>query len=142
MRKSMITENIEFAKTRIETPRTVDEAREKINRISDERQGKLHRISNYAMSVGAGFAVESGVVATTFQVGNAISEGLTGESLHGVGLAATSMAALTLGFGAGYRTMTAVADGLKMVDEYRTQKAFAELHALEALEAGDDSNEI
>ena len=137
MRKSLFKENVDFVKTRFESPRTSEEAREKINRLSDEKHAKLHRISNYAMSVGAGLAVESGVMATTFRVGNTISEGLTGESLHGVGLAATSVAAVTLGFGAGYRTATAVEDGLKMVDEYRARQAFAELHALEALESAD-----
>lgn len=142
MAKSMFRENVDFAKTRFESPRTVEEAREKIDRLTDEKKGKLHRISNYAMSVGAGLAVESGVMATTFKIGNSISEGLTGESLHGVGLVATSAAAVTLGFGTGYRTMTAVEDGLKMVDEYRARQAFAKLHALEALDVSDDPNEI
>ena len=126
MRKSMINENIDFVKTRINRPESVDEAKEKVALVNAEQNSRMHKVANVAMSVTAGLAVEGTVMATTFQVGNAISEGLTGQSLHGIGLTATSMAAITLGVGAGYRTMTAVEDGLKMVDDYRSKKAYEE----------------
>ena len=141
MKKSMINENIDFVKTRINKPESVDEAKEKVALVNAEQNGRMHKVANVAMSVTAGLAVEGTVMATTFQVGNAISEGLTGQSLHGIGLTATSMAAITLGFGAGYRTMTAVEDGLKMIDEYRSKKAYDELHSLESMDFGDDPNE-
>lgn len=141
MRKSMINENIDFVRTRLSKPATVDEAKAKVQLVNEEQNSRLHRVSNVAMSVSAGLAVEGTVMATTFQIGNAISEGLTGQSLHGVGLAATSVAAVSLGFGAGYRTMTAVEDGLKMVDDYRMRKAQEELHSLESMDFGDDPNE-
>ena len=37
--------------------------------------------------------------------------------------------------------MTAVEDGLKMVDDYRMRKAQEELHSLESMDFGDDPNE-
>lgn len=141
MRKSMYTENVNFVKTRLSRPTNVDEAKEKVQLVNEEQNSRLHRVSNVAMSVTAGLAVEGTVMATTFQIGNAISEGLTGQSLHGVGLAATSVAAVSLGFGAGYRTMTAVEDGLKMVDDYRMRKAQEELHSLESMDFSNDPNE-
>ena len=64
---------------------------------------------------------------TVYAIGNGISEGLTGENLHGVGLAVTSVVAVGAGLGAGIRTYMAVDDGLKMIDEWRLKNAEDEL---------------
>lgn len=73
------------------------------------------------------------MINTTFTIGNAISEGLTGESLHGLGLAATTATALTLGVGVGVRTYCTVGDAIDMVDDYRERQAKREMYSLDGM---------
>lgn len=101
----------------------------------------MHRVSNVAMKVVATATMQAATLNTVYSIGNGISEGLTGESLHGVGLAATSIIATGAAFGVGIRTYTAVDDGLKMIDDYRMQKAQEEFHSLESMDFSEDPNE-
>lgn len=120
---------------------SVAEQKEVIERLEREKQSTMHNIAKCAASFGAGIAVEAGVIHTTFAFGNGISQALTGENLHGVGLVATAATASVLGIGTGTRTAFAVQDGFNMVDEWRLEKANAHLKVLEELESDLESDE-
>lgn len=106
-----------------------------VKTLEKEKKSTMHEITKYVASVGAGLAVEAGVINTTLAFGNGVSQALTGENLHGAGLAVTAGAAAVLGLGTGIRTIYAVQDGFDMVDEWRLNKAKAHLQVLE-----DDAN--
>ena len=98
----------------------------------------MHRVSNMAMKVVATATMQAATMNTVYAIGNGISEGLTGESLHGVGLAATSIVATGAAFGVGIRTYTAVDDGLKMIDERRLKQAEDELSTFNSSDEEED----
>lgn len=104
-------------------------AEAKVQMLKMDQASKMHKASKMAMKLAATATVQAASMNTVFSVGNAISEGLTGESLHGGGLVATSVVAAGVGFGMGIRTYTAVDDGLKMIDEYRLKNAEDELQS-------------
>lgn len=107
--------------------KTKEAAEDKLQILKMDQNSKMHKASQMAMKLAATATVQAASMNTVFSVGNAISEGITGESLHGAGLVATSVVAAGVGFGMGVRTYTAVDDGLKMIDERRLQQAEDEL---------------
>lgn len=113
----------------LRTPHTKEAAEAKVDLIKADQQSKAHKISSVAMKVAATATMQATTMNTVYAIGNGISEGLTGESLHGVGLAATSVVAVGAGLGVGIRTYMAVDDGLKMIDEYRLKNAEDELQS-------------
>ena len=125
----------------LRTPHTKEAAEKKLATLEEEQNSRMHRVSNVAMKVVATATMQAATLNTVYSIGNGISESLTGESLHGVGLAATSIIATGAAFGVGIRTYTAVDDGLKMIDDYRMQKAHEELHSLESMDFSEDPNE-
>jgi len=125
----------------LRTPHTKEAAEKKLATLEEDQNSKMHKVSNVAMKVVATATMQAATLNTVYSIGNGISEGLTGESLHGVGLAATSIIATGAAFGVGIRTYTAVDDGLKMIDDYRMQKAHEELHSLESIDFSEDPNE-
>ena len=110
-------------------PSSKEAAEAKLKLIKKDQQSKAHKATNVAMKVVATVTMQATTMNTVYAIGNGISEGLTGESLHGVGLAATSVVAAGVGLGVGVRTYMAVDDGLKMIDEYRLQQAEDELQS-------------
>ena len=116
----------------LRTPHTKEAAEAKIELIKKDQASKAHKISSVAMKVAATATMQATTMNTVYAIGNGISEGLTGESLHGVGLAATSVVAVGAGLGVGIRTYTAVDTGLKMIDEKRLKEAEDELQLFNA----------
>ena len=110
-------------------PSSKEAAEAKLELIKKDQNSKMHKGTNIATKVVASLTMQAASMNTVYAIGNGISEGLTGESLHGVGLAATSVVAAGVGLGVGVRTYMAVDDGLKMIDEYRLQQAEEELQA-------------
>ena len=104
-------------------------AEAKIAAIKTEQNSKMHRFTKTVTKFVAGVAMQSVTIDGIYAVGNGISEGLTGESLHGVGLVATTVVAAGVGLGVGLRTCAAVDDALTMVDEWRLKNAEDELQA-------------
>lgn len=113
--------------------RTKEDAENKLAAIRTDRKSTMHAVAKTATQWIATVTVEGTVINTTFAVGNTISEGLTGESLHGVGLAATAATAAVLGIGTGIRTYDMVGDAVDMIDDYREKKAMEEMHSLPSL---------
>lgn len=111
----------------LRTPHTKEAAEAKVDLIKADQQSKAHKATNVAMKVVATVTMQATTMNTVYAIGNGISEGLTGENLHGVGLAVTSVVAVGAGLGAGIRTYMAVDDGLKMIDEWRLKNAEDEL---------------
>lgn len=107
----------------LRTPHTKGEAEAKLDLIKKDQQSKMHNATKVATKVVATVTMQAATMNTVFAVGNGISEGLTGESLHGFGLAATSLVATGVGLGVGVRTYMTVDDGLKMIDEWRLKNA-------------------
>ena len=120
---------------------TADDQKKVVDALKKTQRSKIHKLTRYAASVGAGMAVETGVMNATFAFGNGVSQALTGESLHGAGLAVTAGAAVVLGVGTGLTTAYAVEDGFDMVDEWRLEKANAHLKVLEDFESDLESDE-
>lgn len=133
MRKSLHRETVDYIATEICTPTTHEGAEAKLAAIKSERKSRMHKITKYTTQCVATAAVEGTVINTTFSIANAISEGLTGESLHGLGLAATTATALTLGVGVGVRTYCTVGDAIDMVDDYRERQAKREMYSLDGM---------
>lgn len=133
MSKSMIKETTDYVTMTMSKPRTREAAKTKLEAIKAERQSKMHAVTKVATQWVVTGAVEGAVVNTTFTIGNAISEGLTGESLHGAGLLATAGAAAVLGVGVGLRTYDTVGDAIDMVDDYRERQAKREMYSLDGL---------
>ena len=102
-------------------------AEDKVELIKADQKSGMHRASKMAMKVVATATVQATSMNAVFAVGNGISEGLTGEPLHGAGLVATSLVATGVGLGVGIRTYVAVDETLKMVDERRLKEAEDEL---------------
>ena len=140
MRKSLYKENIDYIATEVTTPTTHEAAEAKLEAIKSERKSRMHKVTKYTAQCVATAAVEGTVINTTFTIGNAISEGLTGESLHGVGLALTTATALTLGVGAGVRTYCTVGDAIDMVDDYRERQAKREMYSLDGLTFSEETD--
>lgn len=111
----------------LRTPHTKEAAEAKIELIKKDQASKMHKGTKIATKVVATVTMQAATMNTVFAVGNGISEGLTGESLHGFGLAATSLVATGVGLGVGIRTYMTVSDGLDMIDEYRLKNAEDEL---------------
>lgn len=111
----------------LRTPHTKEAAERKVDLIKADQQSKAHKISKVGMKVVATATMQIATMNTVYAIGNGISEGITGESLHGVGLAATSLVATGAALGVGIRTYTAVGTGLDMIDERRLKEAEDEL---------------
>ena len=122
----------------LRTPHTKEDAEKKLETLKDDQNSKMHKASKMAMKVVSTATVQIATMNTVYAVGNSVSEGLTGESLHGVGLAATSMVATGAALGVGLRTYMAVDDGLKMIDEYRLQQAEDELQSFNDSDEEED----
>lgn len=120
---------------------TSEKQKEIIDDLEKESESKLHTFTKHVAAVGAGFAVETGVMNATFAFGNGVSQALTGENLHGAGLVATAGVATVLGIGSGIRTAYAVEDGFDMVDTWRMQNAKHSLQVLEDVESRATSEE-
>ena len=122
----------------LRTPHTKEDAEKKLATVKEDQDSRMHRVSNMAMKVVATATMQAATMNTVYAIGNGISEGLTGESLHGVGLAATSIVATGAAFGVGIRTYTAVDDGLKMIDERRLKQAEDELSTFNSSDEEED----
>ena len=83
----------------------------------------MHAIANTATKYVAAIGMETATINGIYAVANGISEGLTGEPLHGASLVATTVVAAGVGISVGFRTYDAVDDGLKMIDEWRLKNA-------------------
>ena len=121
------------------TPHSKEAAEAKVELIKKDQGSKMHKGTQIATKVVASLTMQATTMNTVYAIGNGISEGLTGESLHGVGLAATSVVAAGVGLGVGIRTYMAVDDGLKMIDEYRLRNAEAELETFSTDDEFDDA---
>ena len=124
----------------LRTPNTKEAAEKKLATLKEDQSSKMHKVGNMAMKVVATATTEAATMNTIYAIGNGISEGLTGEPLHGAGLVATSLVATGAALGVGIRTYTAVDDGLKMIDEWRLKNAEEELQSFNSSdEEFDDS---
>ena len=122
----------------LRTPHTKEDAEKKLETVKEDQSSKMHKASNMAMKIVATASVQIATMNTVYAVGNSVSEGLTGESLHGVGLAATSIVATGAALGVGIRTYTAVDEGLKMIDERRLKQAEDELQSFNDSDEEED----
>lgn len=126
-----------FIATRMSS-KTKEAAEAKLQILKMDQNSKMHKASQMAMKLAATATVQAASMNTVFTVGNTISEGITGESLHGAGLVATSVVAAGVGFGMGIRTYTAVDDGLKLIDERRLKDAEDELQSFNDSDEEED----
>ena len=120
------------------TPHNKEAAEAKVALIKEEQDSRMHRASNMAMKIVATAGTQIATMNAVYAAGNSVPEGLTGESLHGVGLAATSVIATGAALAIGIRTYMAVADGLKMIDERRLQQAEDELSTFNSNDEEED----
>ena len=120
------------------TPHDKKSAEKKVSLIKEDQNSHMHKFSKMAIKLVATAATETASMDAVFAVGNGISEGLTGESLHGPGLVATSLVANGVGIGVGLRTYVAVDEGLKMIDERRLQQAEDELQSFNDSDEEED----
>lgn len=114
------------------------EAEAKVALIKEDQNSRMHRASKMVMKVVATATTEAATMNTIYAIGNGISEGVTGESLHGVGLVATSLVATGAALGVGIRTYSAVDEGLKMIDERRLKQAEDELSTFNSSDEEED----
>ena len=120
------------------TPHDKVGAEAKVAKIKEDQNSRMHKFTKVATKVVATAGMQTATMSAVYSVGNAVSEGLTGESLHGVGLAVTSVAAVSLGLGVGVRTYMTVGTGLDMIDERRLKDAEDELQSFNDSDEEED----